>query len=199
MGRPSSAHDARVMVKYDYHQYEVIGRHVPTERDPQPKAYRIKLFTKNETQARSRFWYFIRRLVKMKKANAEILSIKEIYEKKPEKVSKYGIWLRYDSRSGTTNMYKEFSALTQNRGCPADVPGDGWSPPCSFQLHSHHQGARDRSIEVHSGQHQAISEGQHCFPPSSPHYSCQQEGLQQRNQGPVALHNQAVIPFCVCA
>merc|ERR1719301_379697 len=97
-----------------YHQYEVIGRRTPTEADPAPKAYRIKLFTKNETQARSRFWYFIRRLVKMKKANAEILSIKEIYEKKPEKVSKYGIWLRYDSRSGTTNMYKEFSALTSN-------------------------------------------------------------------------------------
>merc|ERR1711959_204716 len=87
--------------------YEVIGRHVPTERDPEPKAYRIKLFTRNETQARSRFWYFIRRLVKMKKANAEILSLREIFEKKPEKVSKYGIWLRYDSRSGTTNMYKE--------------------------------------------------------------------------------------------
>merc|ERR1712224_371156 len=33
---------------------------------------------------------------------------------KPDKVSKYGIWLRYDSRSGTTNMYKEFSACTQN-------------------------------------------------------------------------------------
>merc|ERR1711865_1069132 len=84
------AQDARVMVKFDYHQYEVIGRHVPTERDPEPKAYRIKLFTKNETQVRSRFWYFIRRLVKMKKANAEILSIREIFEKKPEKVSKNG-------------------------------------------------------------------------------------------------------------
>merc|ERR1712054_479614 len=105
---------ARKMVAPLFHQYEVIGRHVPTERDPNPKAYRIKLFTRNETQARSRFWYFIRRLVKMKKANAEILSIREIFEKKPEKVSKYGIWLRYDSRSGTTNMYKEFSALTAN-------------------------------------------------------------------------------------
>merc|ERR1711975_90364 len=97
-----------------YHQYEVIGRRLPTELDPNPKAYRIKLFTKNETQAKSRFWYFIRRLVKMKKANAEILSIREIFEKKPHKVSKYGIWLRYDSRSGTTNMYKEFTGLTQN-------------------------------------------------------------------------------------
>merc|ERR1712134_44172 len=98
----------------EFRQYEVIGRHVPTKNDPTPKAYRIKLFTKSETQARSRFWYFIRRLVKMKKANAEILSIREIFEAKPEKVSKYGIWLRYDSRSGTTNMYKEFSALTSN-------------------------------------------------------------------------------------
>merc|ERR1711898_16017 len=98
----------------EFRQYEVIGRHVPTKNDPTPKAYRIKLFTKNETQARSRFWYFIRRLVKMKKANAEILSIREIFEKKPEKVSKYGLWLRYDSRSGTTNMYKEYTALTQN-------------------------------------------------------------------------------------
>merc|ERR1712132_16858 len=99
--------------RMSFRQYEVIGRHVPTKNDPTPKAYRIKLFTKNETQARSRFWYFIRRLVKMKKANAEILSVKEIFESKPDKVSKYGIWLRYDSRSGTTNMYKEFSALTQ--------------------------------------------------------------------------------------
>merc|ERR1712196_677085 len=109
-----TAHQLRKMVAPLFHQYEVIGRHVPTEREPNPKAYRIKLYTRSEAQARSRFWYFIRRLVKMKKANAEILSIREIFEKKPEKVSKYGIWLRYDSRSGTTNMYKEYSALTQN-------------------------------------------------------------------------------------
>merc|ERR1711908_212203 len=98
----------------EFRQYEVIGRHVPTERDPAPKAYRIKLFTKNETQAKSRFWYFIRRIVKMKRANGEILSIREIFEKKPEKVATYGIWVRYDSRSGTTNMYKEYTALSQN-------------------------------------------------------------------------------------
>merc|ERR1712100_355088 len=111
MGTIASVHH---MAPSIYHQYEVIGRRTPTEADPAPKAYRIKLFTKNETQARSRFWYFIRRLVKMKKANAEILSVREIFEKKPEKVSKYGLWIRYDSRSGTTNMYKEYSACTQN-------------------------------------------------------------------------------------
>merc|ERR550537_1841964 len=97
-----------------FHQYEVVGRKVPSERDPNPKAYRIKLFSKNEANAKSRFWYFIRRIVKMKKANGEILSIREIFEKKPEKVSNYGVSIRYYSRSNTTNMYKEYRALTAN-------------------------------------------------------------------------------------
>lgn len=29
------------------------------------------------------------------------------------KVKNFGIWLRYDSRSGTHNMYKEFRELTR--------------------------------------------------------------------------------------
>merc|ERR1711907_390240 len=105
---------SRQQIMSGFRQYEVVGRHVPTERDPNPKAYRIKLFSKNEANAKSRFWYFIRRIVKMKKANGEILQIREIFEKKPEKVSNYGISLRYDSRSNTTNMYKEYRALTAN-------------------------------------------------------------------------------------
>merc|ERR1712093_48616 len=90
------------LIMSGFRQYEVVGRHVPTERDPNPKAYRIKLFSKNEANAKSRFWYFIRRIVKMKKASGEILSVREIFEKKPAKVSNYGIELRYDSRSNTT-------------------------------------------------------------------------------------------------
>merc|ERR1719399_908612 len=97
-----------------FHQYEVVGRPKPSERDPNPKAYRIKLFSKNETNAKSRFWYFIRRIVKMKRSSGEILSVREIFEKRPSKVSNYGIQLRYDSRSNTTNMYKEYRALTAN-------------------------------------------------------------------------------------
>merc|ERR1711981_379367 len=97
-----------------FHQYEVVGRPKPSERDPNPKAYHIKLFSKNETNAKSRFWYFIRRIVKMKRSSGEILSVREIFEKRPSKVSNYGIQLRYDSRSNTTNMYKEYRALTAN-------------------------------------------------------------------------------------
>lgn len=34
-------------------------------------------------------------------------------EKKPLNVKNFGIWLRYDSRSGTHNMYKEYRELTR--------------------------------------------------------------------------------------
>jgi len=35
-----------------------------------------------------------------------------VYEKSPLKVKNFGIWLRYDSRSGTHNMYREYRDLT---------------------------------------------------------------------------------------
>lgn len=37
----------------------------------------------------------------------------QIHEKKPLKVKNFGIWLRYDSRSGTHNMYKEYRELSR--------------------------------------------------------------------------------------
>uniref|UniRef100_A0A8B9PDW7 Large ribosomal subunit protein eL20 n=2 Tax=cellular organisms TaxID=131567 RepID=A0A8B9PDW7_APTOW len=35
-----------------------------------------------------------------------------VYEKSPLRVKNFGIWLRYDSRSGTHNMYREYRDLT---------------------------------------------------------------------------------------
>ncbi len=49
----------------------------------------------------------------MKKATGEIVAVNQIHEKKPTQVKTYGIWLRYDSRSGTHNMYKEYRELTR--------------------------------------------------------------------------------------
>lgn len=37
----------------------------------------------------------------------------QILERKPLKVKVFGIWIRYDSRSGTHNMYKEFRELSR--------------------------------------------------------------------------------------
>ncbi|KAI0284591.1 ribosomal L18ae/LX protein domain-containing protein [Russula aff. rugulosa BPL654] len=94
-------------------EYQVVGRHLPTESEPNPKIYRMRIFAPNEVVAKSRFWYFLRKLKKVKKANGEIIGVNVIHEKKPLKVKNFGIWIRYDSRSGTHNMYKEFRELTR--------------------------------------------------------------------------------------
>lgn len=37
----------------------------------------------------------------------------QIQEKHPLKVKNFGVWLRYDSRSGTHNMYKEYREMSR--------------------------------------------------------------------------------------
>jgi large subunit ribosomal protein L18Ae len=56
-------------------EYQVIGRRLPTPADPTPKLYRMRIFAPNEVVAKSRFWYFLRQLKKVKKANGEIVSV----------------------------------------------------------------------------------------------------------------------------
>jgi len=73
----------------------------------------MTIFAPNETVAKSRFWYFIRGLKKMKKATGEVISVKVLHEKHPEKVKNFGIWIRYNSRSGTHNMYKEYREMSR--------------------------------------------------------------------------------------
>ena len=50
----------------------------------------------------------------------------QIFEKTPEKVKNFGIWFRYDSRTGTHNAYKEYRevALTDavNSLCALPAP-----------------------------------------------------------------------------
>jgi large subunit ribosomal protein L18Ae len=67
----------------------------------------MRLFAQNAVVARARFWYFMRTLKKLKKINGEIVAFHEIVERN-DKVKNYGIWLRYNSRRATHNMYKEF-------------------------------------------------------------------------------------------
>ena len=33
-----------------------MGRHVPTEADPEPQVYRMKLWSLDDTRAKSKFW-----------------------------------------------------------------------------------------------------------------------------------------------
>ena len=88
--------------------YQVVGRKAPTDENPNPEAYRMIVFAPNAVIAKSKFWYYMHQFRKMKKTTGEILDCVEIVEKNTRIVKNYGIWLRYSSRSGTHNMYREF-------------------------------------------------------------------------------------------
>eukprot|EP00434_Breviolum_minutum_P034243 symbB.v1.2.030299.t1/scaffold3332.1/size58911/4 len=96
------------------HQYQIVGRAAPTNKNPTPKIYRMRIFARNVVLAKSRFWYFMKRLNKAKKSGGELLAVNELFDKSPTKVKNYGIWLRYDSRTNTHNMYKEFRNININ-------------------------------------------------------------------------------------
>jgi hypothetical protein len=59
-------------------EYQVIGRHLPTEANPTPKLYRMRIFAPNTVVAKSRFWYFMASLRKLKKSNGEIVSLNTV-------------------------------------------------------------------------------------------------------------------------
>merc|ERR1712048_78517 len=77
-----------------------------------PKLYQMRIFACDRATAVSRFWYFLSQLRKLKKATGEIVSCSRVYEKKPLKIKNFGVWLRYNSRSGTHNMYREYRDMT---------------------------------------------------------------------------------------
>lgn len=51
----------------------MIGRLLPSAKNPAPPLYRMRIFAPNHVVAKSRFWYFVSQLRKMKKASGEIV------------------------------------------------------------------------------------------------------------------------------
>jgi len=94
-------------------EFQVIGRRTPTEKEPEPKLYRMRLFAPNDVVAKSRFWYFVKQQKNVKKATGQIVSVTKIAEKHPEVLKNFAIWVRYHSRSGIHNMYKEYRDVTR--------------------------------------------------------------------------------------
>ena len=97
--------------------YQVVGRKAPkpdseNAEEQNPPAYRMKVFAPNEMMAKSRFWYFMHSQRKMKKTTGEILDVNEIVEKNSRYIKNFAIWIKYNSRSGTHNMYREYRATT---------------------------------------------------------------------------------------
>ncbi|RWS12231.1 60S ribosomal protein L18a-like protein [Dinothrombium tinctorium] len=94
-------------------RFKIIGRRLPTDKEHNPPLYRMTIYAPDHVVAKSRFWYFLKRLKKIKKTNGEIVELKEVSEKNPnDKVKNYGIWLRYNSRTGTHNMYREYRDMS---------------------------------------------------------------------------------------
>ncbi|KAG5614619.1 hypothetical protein H5410_014443 [Solanum commersonii] len=96
------------MVTYKFHQYQVVGRALPTETDEHPKIYRMKLWATNEVRAKSKFWCFLKKLKKVKKSNAQMLAINEIFEENPTTIKNYGIWLRFPAKLCKRESTKQF-------------------------------------------------------------------------------------------
>merc|ERR1712183_649033 len=109
---PSSTNTDEMKASGLLKEHGVIGRKLPSESDPSPQLYKMRIFAPDRVTAKSRFWYFLSKLKKMKKSSGEIVSIQRVFERKPQNVKNIGIWLRYDSRSGTHNMYREYRDLT---------------------------------------------------------------------------------------
>ncbi|KAI3366742.1 hypothetical protein L3Q82_009218 [Scortum barcoo] len=127
----------RVTAPEQLREYKVIGRLLPSAKNPAPPLYRMRIFAPNHVVAKSRFWYFVSQLRKMKKASGETVYCGLVHETTPLKVKNFGIWLRYDSRSGTHNMYREYRDLTTS----------GAVTQCYRDMGARHR-ARAHSIQI---------------------------------------------------
>merc|ERR1739838_959750 len=99
---------AKNEVQGDLREFIVTGRKLPSESQSSPPLYRVRLFAPDPSAAKSRFLYFVSYYKKVNKTAGEIVSVKKVAEKSPTVVKNFGIWLRYDSRSGSHNMYREY-------------------------------------------------------------------------------------------
>ena len=93
--------------------YLVFGRANPTEAVPEPKIVAVRVFAPNAAVARSRFWKLNKKDHKLKKANGQLLKVQEVHDNSAPKARNYGIFLKYRSHTGVTNLFKEFRDVSQ--------------------------------------------------------------------------------------
>merc|ERR1712010_156282 len=98
----------KMKVKGELKEYSIVGRKLPSAMDANPKLYRQQIFAPDSVAAKSRFWKFLSYYKKINKKAGEIVECKEVPERHPGCVKNFGIWVRYDSRSTTENMYREY-------------------------------------------------------------------------------------------
>merc|ERR1712053_6662 len=98
----------KMKVKGELKEYSIVGRKLPSAMEPNPKLFRQQIFAPDSVAAKSRFWKFLSYYQKINKKVGEIVECSEVHESHPGCVKNYGIWIRYDSRSTSENMYREY-------------------------------------------------------------------------------------------
>ena len=82
----------------------------------------MRIFAADSVVAKSRFWYYLRKLNKVKRAHGEILActevniinLQQLHPRNPTKVKFFGIVTTYKSKFGHHTSYKEFRATNEN-------------------------------------------------------------------------------------
>jgi len=99
--------------KMKVQEYLVIGRKYPTEKENNPKIYRMRIFAPNDLVAKSRFWRHLRTLKKIKSTHGQVLAVHNIPEQSPKKVKNFGILLKARGRNEVKNLYKEYRDISR--------------------------------------------------------------------------------------
>lgn len=99
-------------------QFVVLGRRLPSEKEPNPEIYKMTIFAPNEIVAESRYWYFLNDLKKIKKSHGQTISVKKVVEDESE-VKNYAVQLRYRDCVGHHNMYREVREVCPSRAMQA--------------------------------------------------------------------------------
>merc|ERR1711915_676834 len=76
----------KMKCKGDLKEFKITGRRIPTEKDANPPLFRMRIFAPGVVAAKSRFWYYMRKLKKLKKSVGEIVQCSEIYDDSPTTV-----------------------------------------------------------------------------------------------------------------
>merc|ERR1712176_181836 len=85
---------------------------LPSDEEPNPQLYRMRIFARDAVLARSKFWYHCKRQHKIRRIQGEIVNTSEIFEKKTGSIKNYGLVIRYLTRTIIVNMYKEYRDTT---------------------------------------------------------------------------------------
>merc|ERR1711937_410400 len=95
-----------------YNEYQIMGRLNSNLTNISPAVHRMKIWASDLFQARSKFWFFMRKICGIHKNKGYIISCYQIFERKPTISKNYGLWISYASRTGNHNAYKEYRDLT---------------------------------------------------------------------------------------